>query len=252
MSLAFSDTTNKKGIIQEIEVACGFDDGFISGNTTRLKQFTSKINLAFDDFLPIAINASGSRQFDDSNFTDFPFIETDLIANQRDYTFSGDEGGNLVLEVYKVMLRGSDGVYRELEPIDQQYRGQGSSMWDGLAQTGTPRQYDKTGNGIILDLLPTYNWRNANEGKRGVKMFVNREPSYFVYTDTTKKPGVPGSLHRWFVVRPAEDYTRTHVPSLYPALREERLELEEKIEKHFALRPKDDVRRLVAGKHSNK
>lgn len=166
MSLQFSDTTNLNGIIQSIEVEIyGIDSiGTITGNPTLMKLWTARVNQAWDKYIRIAIRNSGGRQFDDSNHTDYATIETDLVAGERSVTFTEDERGNLILEVFKTMVRNSDGVYQEVNPIDQQAQGQGMSIWDGQDITGTPTEYDKTGNGILFNYLPDYNWRIDTEG----------------------------------------------------------------------------------------
>lgn len=233
MSLQFNDTNNFRGIVQIAEKEMGKDRGYISGNSDRLKEFTADVNLAWDDYVNIAIKSSGGRQFDDSNYDDFPFIEMDLIANQRDYTYVTDDNGSLILDVYKVMVKNSSGVYEEVKPIDQQLKGQGVSIWDGQSITGTPSEYDKTGNGIIFDVLPNFSWRNGTEGEYGLKMFVNREASYFISTDTTKKPGCPGIHHRYFAIKPALDYARQNTLSNYNLLREEVVSFEGDEEKNI-------------------
>lgn len=89
MSLVFSNTTTKNGIIQRIERYCGFNDGDISGNTLRLAQFTGDINVALDYTLAMIFEEGGTWQFDDSNHsTNYPIITTNLISGQRDYSFT--------------------------------------------------------------------------------------------------------------------------------------------------------------------
>ena len=248
MSRKFNQTDTLDGLVQEYEREIGKEYGFISGNTTRLKAFTSATRSAWDRYLHLALKSSGTHQFDDSNHEDYPFIEADLVANQRDITYTTDDNSTFILDIFKVMLKNSDGVYFELQPIDQQYRGQGMSIWDGQSATGTPTQYDKTANGIIFDVLPNYNWRQATEGERGVKMFVNREASYFTYTDTTKLPGCPGIHHDYFFLRPALEYAGRNNLANYDDLRDRVKEFEGDerngvvgmIENYFSRRSKDE------------
>lgn len=258
MSLSLNDTSTHKGIIQGIERAVYGQDGIgrISDNSTLLKQWTADINLAWDDYLHLALKSSGSRQFDDSNHTDFPFIEADLVANQRTYTYTADENDNLVLDIFKVMIKSSSGTYFELEPIDQQRRGEGVSIWNDLNTTGTPAEYDKTANGIILDVLPDYSWRNATEGERGIKMFINREANYFTYTDTTKMPGCPGIHHEYFVFKPVLKYAILNGLSNVNQIRDEVTKYEGdetrgiigKIENHFSRTNKDEKKIITMKK----
>lgn len=241
MSLQFNDTTNKSGIVQIIEDKLKFDDGYITGNVLRFKKWTAKINLALDKVFSVIFKSSGKWQFDDSNHEKYPFIETDLVANQRDYAFTTDQQGNIILDIYKVMAKNPDGVYYELTPVDQQSDSGTESFWDSQNTTGIPTQYDKTANGIILDVLPSYSWRIANELERGLKVFINREGSYFAITDTTKKPGFSGLFHKYLVTEPCYNYACDNGLPSKNDLKTELLELERDIKEHYRDRAKDET-----------
>lgn len=191
MSIQFSDTTNKSGIIQIIERLCKFTDGWISGNTTRLKEYTSEINLALDEIWATIFSAGGTWQFDDSNHTDYPIITTNLVSGQRDYAFVTDENGNIILDIYKVLVANPDGTYKEIKPVDVQSNDTDTvaGFYNGLGTSGTPDKYDKTANGIFLDAIPNYSITN------GIKIYINREGSYFATSDTIKKAGFSGLFH---------------------------------------------------------
>lgn len=252
MSLQFNDTANLRGLVQMYEREIGFKVGDVSGNTTRLKQFTADVNLALDDFIALAIQASGTWQFDDSNHEKYPFIEADLISGQRDYNFTIDQQGNLILDIFKVMVKDSGGVYKEIDPVDQQTQKNTSGFFDGRNTTGTPSVYDKTANGIFLEPIPNYNWRLANEGSKGLKVFINREGSYFVYTDLTKKPGIPGVFHAYLYLKPALEHARRSNSPKERKIKEKIVEMEAMINEHFGRRAKDEVPRLTVRQESCK
>lgn len=241
MSIQFNDTSTLKGLVQLYEVECGFDPGFISGNTTRLKQFTAQVNLALDNFMLIAGQASGMWQFDDSNHTKDPIIYTTLTSGQRDYHFTTDEQGNLILDIYKaaVLPSATATLYQELDPIDE-LEGLTDIVRESTV-TGVPTAYGKLANGIFLDIPPSYTVAS------GLKMYINREAFYFASDDTTDKPGVPGILHEYFYLKPALNYARQHgtqnLPRLEAAVLDyegsERLRITGKIAEHFAQREKD-------------
>lgn len=233
MSLQFSDTDNFKGIIQKYEEECGFDAGYISGNTTRRKRFTVEANLALDDFLRIAIPAGGTWQYDDSNHTKYPEIKTDIISGQRDYSFTTDQQGNLILDIYRVFITDSSGVFRDISPVDMQSGADTEGFWDGQNLQGVPTRYDKTANGIFLNPIPNYNYTN------GLKLYINREASYFVHTDTTKMPGVPGIFHAYFYLKPSAEYARRKVRKNASRLLADVLRMEEDIKWYFSNRQKD-------------
>jgi hypothetical protein len=218
MAIKFNDTSNINGLVQLYEEEIGADVGDISDNPTKLKQFTARVNAALDRYFAIAIQASGTWQLDDSNHTDYPFITTDLVSGQRDYSILTDGSGNLVLDIYKVMVKDEAGIYHEIRPVDQQ-RDSAESFYSGQNQTGVPAIYDKTANGIFLDFIPSYN------SDDGLKIFINRESSYFVSTDTTKTAGYP--YHQeYFYLKPAYDNARRNNLSITTSLEKEIQKLE--------------------------
>jgi len=246
MSIPFSDTSTYRGLVQVFEKEIGANYGDVSGNTKALASFTADVNIAFDEFLARAFRADGTWQMDDSNHTDFPIITTNLVASQRDYTFTTDQQGNLILEIDRVLVADSSGVFHTVQSKDAQTEIDTSGYWDGKNTTGSPTSYDKTANGIFLDPIPSYNYTN------GLKVYINREASYFVYTDTTKKPGVPGIFHRYFAIRPAFDYARRNNLSNTQSLFNELLRLEENIDTHFSFRNADVRKKLSVAYQDNR
>jgi hypothetical protein len=207
MSFQFNDTTNYKGLVQMYEKEIGVPRGTISGDTDRLKEFTADVNEAMDDFWTIALPASGTWQLDDTNQVDgsgsptLAIIRANIVAGQRGYTVDADGAGNQVLEIERVRILQSATAttYVDLEPVDDP--NDVAETFDGT-QSGAPTTYDKQNNTIRFDLLPSYN------ATAGLELYVSREASYFSYADTTKKPGVPGILHKFFYLKPALKYAR--------------------------------------------
>jgi hypothetical protein len=243
MSLVFNQTASPyKGLVQLYERELGFTRGDVSGNANRLAEFTTDCNLALDDFWTIAIPASGTWQLDDSGHSDFPVIKTNIVASRRDYTFTTDQQSNLILDIYKVfILQSADAtLYTEIEPIDEL---EGINDITAEGTTGaTPYQYGKMANGIFLDPIPSY------DKALGLKVYINREASYFTSGDTTKKPGVPGNLHKYFYLKPAYEYARRNNLAKADRLAIEVAKMEGAggtIAKQFASRAKDERKKLT-------
>lgn len=232
-------------IIRQFEREIGANRGDISNNTTRLEDFVDDENIAFGDYLHIAFKASGTWKFDDSNHTDYPEIVTDLVSGQRSYTFTTDENGNLILDVYKVYAKIS-GEYQELEPVDPDSQSGLNTLYNGLSTQGTIYRYDKTANAINLDLIPSATVTD------GLKVSINREATFFTTSDTTKKPGVPGNHHKWFYLRPALDYARRNNLTSYNRIEKEIADLTSVIISDFNRRSKDVRRRLIVRVEDNK
>jgi hypothetical protein len=188
---------------------CSQLDETLGTNVSRypLADKVIDINLALDAALAIIFAAGGKWKFDDSNNSDYPIITADIVANQRDYTFTNDQDGNLILDINKVFLMrvpssGGTGVYQEIYPVDPASEEGLQTFTDGLNVVAQPYLYQKLGNGIILNTLPPANVSS------GLKMYINREASYFTTSDTTKKPGFAGLFHEYLVLRPAYKYAQ--------------------------------------------
>jgi len=243
MSKVYNDTTNYLGIVQGYEKEIGANLGDVSGDTTRLKEFTADTRSAFDRFWAIALPASGTWQLDDSNHTDYNIITTTLTDGQRDYAFTNDGSGNSILEVMRVFVKPSATAanYVEIFPKDQQSERGTEGFTDGQNLEGVPYYYDKTGNGIFLDPVPSYTV------SAGLKVYISREASYFVHGDTTKKPGVPGIFHDYFFLKPAADYLRRNQSPKHDRVLSEVLRMEKEIVAYYGHRERD-VRKVITPK----
>lgn len=250
MSIEFSNTTTKRGLIQHIEDEVGFNDGDILGDTTLFAKFTADINNAMDEVFALLFKTGGQWQFDDINHTKYPIIETGLVSGQRDYAFTLDEQGNMILDIYKVMVKNPEGVYVEIDQVDQQAKNNArtnvDSFSDGQDVQGTPIRYDMTANGFFLDPIPNYAF------SEGVKVFINREGSYFTTADTTKKAGFPSLFHYLLVFLPAIKYARIHNLPQLNQLKADAQEMKDAMTDNKGKRSRDINRRLSTSGESNK
>lgn len=234
MSLQFNKTSgDRRGIIQRIEQKLGFPATHISGDSTRLAQFTGIVNMALDNAFHLIFKADGRWQFDDNNHTTYPILTIDLVDGQRDYSFTADADSNLILSIDRVFLRMSTSEpYYEIFPRDVQTDAEGeiSGFVDGLNTEGRPQTYDKTATGIFLDPIP-----NASV-TAGLKVYVNREGSYFATDSTTKTPGFAGLYHDYLAIWAAYDYALANRLDAQETLKRDMLEMEEKITDFYSRR----------------
>lgn len=204
---------------------------------------TRDINLALDRVFALIFEVGGTWQFDDSNHTDYPIITTNIVSGQRDYTFTSDESSNLILDVQKVFVADSTGLFREVSPTDIP-SGSPSNYWDGLETTGQPNSYEKNANGIFLDPIPDYNRTG------GIKVYISREGSYFTTSDTTKKPGFAGLFHEYLALRPSYQYAFRNSLDNRNILKAEMQEMEMAIMEYYKLREKD-VKKILRAKQND-
>lgn len=225
MSLTFTQTTEL------------IDRNCKSNSTSyELADKTADINLALDKALAIIFKSSGKWQFDDSNHTDYPIITSDLTQGQRDYPFVTDEAGNLILDIYKVVLKNTTtGQYDEVYPVDAQSDNDMFGFFDGVNTPGKAYRYDKTANGIFLDPIPDTTVTD------GIKIYINREGSYFTTSDTTKKAGFAGLFHEYLALRPSYQYAYRNGLDNKNDLKNEMLTMEADMKAYYRDRSKDET-----------
>ncbi len=234
---------NKTQLDSLIKRNCGINETNTTAYTSE--EITSDVNLALDKVTGIIFTASGRWQYDDTNHEDYPIITTNLTLGQRDYTFTTDEQGNLILDIYRVMVKNRDGIFYEIYPVDQQSDEMTDGFWDGQDTGGTPTRYDKTANGIFLDAIPDYSQTN------GLKIFINREGSYFTTSDTTKKPGFSGLFHEYLALEPSIRYCkRNKMFDLSDRYERDLEKMESSIKKHYRDRSKDETP-IIRGEEVN-
>jgi hypothetical protein len=238
MSLQYSDSSLKAGIVEMIDANVG-----TNSTTYPIGEKTRDVNLALDKVFSLIFQVGGTWQFDDTNHTDYPIITTNLVANQRDYSFVTDGSGNFILDIYKVLVSDEEGNFREILPVDQEGVAP-VNYFDGDDATGLPNTYDKTGNGIFLDPIPNYNYTN------GLKIYINRTGSYFQTTDTTKKPGFAAIFHEYLALRPSYQFAMRKGLGNMNVLKAEMLEMEADIQNYYKSRERD-VEKVLIGKSNN-
>lgn len=249
MSLVFSSPSTNGGIVELIDETVK-----TNSSTYPIASKVRDVNLALDRAYALIFSAGGTWQFDDSNFSDYPIITTNLVSGQRDYSFLTDGSGNLILDIYKVLVADSSGLFNEITPYDAQSENTTTTFTDGRNTTGIPNRYDKTANGIFLDLIPNYNATN------GLKVYINREGSYFTTADTTKKPGFAGLFHEYLAIHAAQRYAqRNQLEVAGGVLRNgsrtglygQVYDMEQAIMEYYGNRERDINRRMIPNGSSN-
>jgi len=171
-----------------------------SSYTTVAK--TLDINLALNDYFILANSASGNwRPADDTNQTDYPIVYADIVSSQQDYSFTTDENGNQILDIYKIRIKdATSGLWTTLNQINQ------NTISDGQLDTsvsGIPSDYYLTANGIFLVQKPNFTLTD------GLEIWINRSPIYFTAADVatgTKKPGIYWMHHPYLALKPSYLY----------------------------------------------
>ncbi len=202
--MVFNDTTDKNGLIQECETwLFGSDYGAISSNTKLLATFTRLLNYGLDEVTAIIFQTDGKWQFDDSNYTDYPIAFTNLLSGQQDYTLDVSH-----LKITAVEVKDSAGNFRPLKQIDlRDINNSGIAQDEFLESDAMPQYYDLIDSAIFLYPAPATGYVTTTNG---LKLFMQRQPSYFVSSDTTKKPGIPAIFHDIVALFACQKYAKSN------------------------------------------
>ena len=193
MSISFSDTVNLTGGLQQVRNMLRVD-----ATQYPTVRVVNSYNNWLDTVTGYAIGADRRFQWDDTNHTKLPIGTTNLVANQSDYSFLTDEQGNAILNLTRIDILDSNGLYRKLDVRDM---ADNDLAEDTLLTTaGLPTEYDKIADNIIR-LTP----KPVSSVTAGLKFYFQRTGSYFTVADTTKSPGVPPLLHRGFIIASVYD-----------------------------------------------
>lgn len=197
--MQFSDTTNNTGILQRARKMMRVD-------STQWETYNvvNSCNDWLNKIFTYAKRKDINFQIDDTNHVKLPIGATDLIANQKDYSFLTDQEGNRITNITRIDILDANGNSKQLTKIDQKEVKGGLGAYKNIP--GTPEEYDLIADNIVrLYPAPNYNMRLVEEGAAGLTYYFQRSPSYFTATDTTKEPGVADDLHRGFVIASAYD-----------------------------------------------
>lgn len=196
--MQFSDTTNRTGIIQDCEFWSGLGKEQISGNTDLLQDFTRLINNRYDKYVMILLNSQDSWDFDDINYTDYPLLTANLVANQQDYTFPASLN---ILKIKRVEVTYDGSKWYKAEPLDVNELGTASDTTTIANQFFTTQPYfDPENNGLRLYPIPSANVTN------GLKIWIYRNVDAFSTADTTQVPGFDRAYHQLLSLGASLDY----------------------------------------------
>lgn len=238
--MQFYDSVSKRGICQEIDRLSDTDDT----SYPRLDK-TARANDALETVTAWIINADGTFQFDDTNYTDLPVGTGNLVSGQSSYSFSAE-----YLDILEIDILDLGGIYVRIDPFDPEELGMSFDEWTvsnaGTPPNGFPRYYDKVGDSFRLDKSPTASFCTLSSG---LKVRFKRTASLFTATSATtadtKEPGFASPFHVIVAYMAALPYCMTYKKDRVPLLERKIGDtdppsgMKKQIIKHYALREKD-------------
>jgi len=240
--MRFNDTTTRTGLIQDCETLLGMSAGDISGDTTLLKDFTRLINARYRQVNSWIWQASGSWEYDDSNYTDLPVATTDIVDEQQDY-----ELPSTAQKIDRVEIKDTNGEWVTLKAIDK------SMVQDALAEfyetPGIPKYYDLVGRSILLYPKPDTAQVGVDDA---LKVYFSRDIQEFSYTDTSTEPGFVSDYHRLLSLGAALDFAISrNMRDRIPYLREQLEQLKNDLQQFYGFRHRDLKPRIIPSEQSS-
>lgn len=192
--MQFSDTINKTGLVEDCSFVLFGDSGDHTADYP-LADLARNINNWYDKVVTAIFKADSMWEWDDSNATDLPIANIDLANGQQDYGVSG----LTFLKITRVDVKDSNGNGINLLPV---YPGmlRGIALSEYYKVAGIPKVYYPKASSLFLYPAPNYNYT------KGLRIFYQRNVSYFVATDTTKVPGFAATYHRILSLGGAYEY----------------------------------------------
>lgn len=240
--MQFSDTTNKNGLIQDIEMWLNVGDTGVSGNATLLKIMTSNVNRWYHKVVSMILESQDAWEFDDLNLTDLPIATTPLVAAQRSYTLPASLK---VLKVKRVDITYNGTTYYRANPIDTGEPAFGignDTNTDGNFDKTAPR-YDLIGNTIWI-----YPLASATDVSSGglIRIEFMREIDEFTSADATQEPGIDEPFHRMLSVGASLDYALAKNLSIAANLATLITDYEDRLKRYYGRKEVDQVLQLGA------
>jgi hypothetical protein len=254
--MQFSDTTNKNGIIQTMELLLDLGDAGISGNATLLKQMTNLINNdAYDDVVAEILKNEGIWQWDDFNETTskLPFytqnltttagseVSTYALATAASNSGSGSSDASSFLRLWAVHVKDATGYYQKLDPIDESAYSQ--PLETVFFNPGFPRWYKQVGTALTIFPAPLAASVTATNG---LKQIFQRDKIDFTTSDTTKMPGFPSIYHYLLPLIASETWAAIKGMKQLPFLTQKKLKFYQNLGWGVANRDKDLPQRITS------
>lgn len=216
-------------MIQEAERMTDLGYTTVSGDTTKLKEFTSLANNNSHKVWHTIFMSNGNWQYDDANQTDLPQATTNLTSGTAKYALPAT-----ALTVQRIEVMDTNSLWYKLTPITKELLGD-MGVDEFFDADGTPTYYRLVGNTIELFPAPNYTQDNS------IKVYFDRDSSDFATSDTTKQVGFASPYHQIIPLGMAIDWLKIKQPNS-PTLAiyiQDYLKLEDAIKKYYNKRWKD-------------
>ena len=206
-----------------------------------------RVNNALEILVGKIINADGTYQWDDTNYTDTPRGTGTLVEGQEAYTFASE-----YLQISMVEILDTNGIWRRIKPLDindlgarsaEEYFGSTTSS----TRTGFPQYYDLIADDTFR-LFPAPTSTNVTLAS-GYRVTFKRTADLFTsaqVTTGTKVPGIASPFHLLICYMAAIPYCMSYKKDRGPLYEKKVMELTDDMIKHYSYREKDKRKTMTS------
>ena len=198
--MQYNDTTSLTGIVQDIERKTDLGSTYISGDTTRLKDFTALVNQVSRDLWFQIFKSTGNWIYDDNGYTDLPQGITDLVSGTSAYAMPPE-----ALTIKRIEAKDETGQWYELKPISLEQINE--AVDEFYSENGQPEYYRLVNN--TIEIFPASNYASSG----GLKVYFDRGSVDFAYNATTATPGFASPFHYLIPLGTAIQWLKTKNPT---------------------------------------
>lgn len=176
----YSDTTNKTGIVEDIDFICGTD----STSYPLLDKTRNANRHAYKAFVDVS-SVTKRWLYDDSNLGSLPKVDFSMTEATHEVVLPAH------LKIRAVEIKDVNGNWNKLQEIDLMELNRTISSADETL--GLPTRYALVGNYIYVLCKPT---STSVTLTNGLRLWIEREIDVFLSTDTNQEVGIAEPFHR--------------------------------------------------------
>lgn len=232
----YNTTLPHKSLIHELWALCDADV-----TSYPLKDVIRRINAALEELVGRIINADGTWEYDDTNYTDLPVGTGTLIEAQQSYTFAAE-----YLTIERVKVKDINANWSILTPLSESELG-GEAIEEYFTATGMPTHYDIVGDTIYLYPAPTSTSVTLASGlkvhfKRTAKLFTMSDSTTITSGEEDDEPGLPSPYHILLAYMAAIPYCMSYKKDRIALYEKKKDEMIKDLIKFYSQREADRVK----------
>lgn len=196
------------------------------------------INKHYNDVHTLILESQDEWDYDDSAYTDYPILTTNLVANQQSYILPPT---TFEIKRLEISYDGTNSV--KVSPFDVGERGiaTASNAIGDFSQSEP--YYDLQAGALFLYPIPTANVT------AGLKIWISRGPFEFTsaeLTTGTREPGFDSIFHSILALGPSLDYSIANNLPQRESIKREYEEIKVRMKKFYSDKQEDRFTSLKA------